>query len=228
MDEKDSGCPRCSDYDKLKEELEHNKKNADREVKDSLKKCETDKKKIQKQLLTMGAVAIVAGTILGKDFVDKVTEWIESFNSAKKAATNLISSADTSTPATPPPPADDTDEKKPEKKPTPKKTPQRYAQAPLMSPQPVPGVFSSPFSSFVDPLSDDTLSMMDMFQPEENDFNSLALDLQMFNSVPFEMNMSFDFPYTPIQESPVYYNIPGPSVLATLGIGLFMTRRRRR
>ena len=227
MDEKDSGCPRCSDYDKLKEELDHNKKNADREVKDSLKKCETDKKKIQKQLLTMGAVAIVAGTILGKDFVDKVTEWIESFNSAKNAATNLIGSADTS-PPTPPPPADDADEKKPEKKPTPKKTPRRYAGVPTGMPSLPLGGFSSPVSPYEEIFRDDTLDMMSMFTPEQNEFDSLALDLQMFSAVPFELDMSFDFPYTTIQDEPVYYTVPGPGVLATLGIGLFMTRKRRR
>lgn len=227
MNNEDQGCPRCSDYDQLKDELEHNKKNADREVKDSLKKCETEKKKIQKQLLGIGAVAIVAGTVLGKEFVDKVAEWIESFNSAKNAATNLIGSADTASPA-PPPPVDDVDEKKPEKKPTPKKTPARYAGIP-MGTKPLPlGGFILPTSPYENIFGDDTLEVLSMFTPEQNEFDPLVLDLQLFSAMPYELDISFDFPYTPIQDEPVYYTVPGPGVLVTLGLGLFMTRKRRR
>ena len=92
------GCERCSDYDKIKEELNNNKKQAEKDVKDSLKNCESSKKKLQKQLLTLGAIAIVAGTILGKDFVDKIAEYIDSFNSVKDGASKLVGQADAPSP----------------------------------------------------------------------------------------------------------------------------------
>tara|TARA_R110000824_G_scaffold164452_2_gene340700 strand:- start:143 stop:853 length:711 start_codon:yes stop_codon:yes gene_type:complete len=91
------GCDRCSDYDKVKDELEGNKRKSQDEQKNALKKCETSKTKLQKKLLTVGAAAVVAGTILGKDFVDKVAQYIESFNSVKNSASKLIGKADVST-----------------------------------------------------------------------------------------------------------------------------------
>ena len=37
------GCDRCSDYDKVKDELEGNKRKSQDEQKNALKKCETSK-----------------------------------------------------------------------------------------------------------------------------------------------------------------------------------------
>ena len=72
------GCPRCGDYDKIKDELESNKKKVQEEQKSALKRCEDSKKQLQKKLLTIGVIAIVAGTILGKEFVDKIADYIEN------------------------------------------------------------------------------------------------------------------------------------------------------
>ena len=92
------GCPRCGDYDKIKDELESNKRKSQDEQKNALKRCEDSKKQLQKKLLTIGAIAIVAGTILGKDFVDKIADYIDSFNDVKSGASKLVGQADTPAP----------------------------------------------------------------------------------------------------------------------------------
>ena len=236
MNNEENGCPRCSDYDQLKDELENNKKNADREVKDSLKKCETERKKVQKQLLTVGACAVVGATVLGKDFIDKVVEYIESFNSVKNAATNLVGQADTSTP---PVEQKDTqkeeDDKEEEKKEEPKKKPNismptRYAG----------------YGGFVAPLTQTKLGI-DIF-PEEKQ-KDFMMEYDMVSDMVYDtMNL------TPLQDYTLAYNVeppftfppfevpyyedyagyssgsivPGPGVLAVLGVGLPFIKRRRR
>ena len=37
MNDETKGCPRCSDYDKVKQELENNKSNREKETRDALK-----------------------------------------------------------------------------------------------------------------------------------------------------------------------------------------------
>ena len=88
------GCPRCQDYDKVKDELDSSKRRAQDDQKSALKKCEDSRTHLQKKLLTVGAAAVVGGTILGKDFVDKIAEYIESFNQVKDGASKLIGQAD--------------------------------------------------------------------------------------------------------------------------------------
>ena len=96
------GCPRCDDYDEVVEELKKEKEHRDRESKDALRKCEEKHKKkdakiqgLQKKILTMTVIAVVAGTIVGKEFVDEIAAYIESFNSVKDAASGLVSMNDT-------------------------------------------------------------------------------------------------------------------------------------
>lgn len=93
MLENDNGCDRCRDYDKVREELEHTKRKSTEDQKNALKKCEDSKSQLQKKLLTVGAAAIIGGTILGKDLVDKIADYIESFNKVKNAATGLVGMA---------------------------------------------------------------------------------------------------------------------------------------
>ena len=45
------GCPRCRDYEKVKDELESNKRKAQDDQKSALKSCEDSKAKLQKKLL---------------------------------------------------------------------------------------------------------------------------------------------------------------------------------
>jgi len=100
MEENDKGCPRCRDYDKVREELENSKRKSTEDQKNALKRCEDSKAQLQKKLLTVGAAAVIGGTILGKDMVDKIAEYINSFNKVKDAASGLVSMA--------PPPVIDT------------------------------------------------------------------------------------------------------------------------
>lgn len=93
MNDETNHCPRCSDYDKVKQELESNKFQREKQTKDALKHCKESKAKLQKKLLTFGAIAIVAGTLLGKDFVDTIVDYIESFNKVKDTATKLLSTS---------------------------------------------------------------------------------------------------------------------------------------
>ena len=94
----DDRCPRCDDYDDVVEELKKEKDSRERGAKDALHKCEernkTRDKKIkglEKKILTMTIAAVVGGTIVGKDVLDKIAEYIQSFNSIKDTATKLIS-----------------------------------------------------------------------------------------------------------------------------------------
>tara|TARA_R110000824_G_scaffold76807_1_gene194566 strand:+ start:1890 stop:2609 length:720 start_codon:yes stop_codon:yes gene_type:complete len=94
-------CPRCDDYDEITEELKKEKENRERGAKDDLRKCEdTNKSKnkkikgLEKKILTMTIIAVVAGTVLGKEVLDKIASYLESFNSIKSAATKLTTSID--------------------------------------------------------------------------------------------------------------------------------------
>ena len=94
----DKRCPRCDDYDEVVEELKKEKDSRERGAKDALHKCEErnksrDKKikTLEKKILTMTIAAVVGGTIVGKDVLDKIAEYIQSFNSIKDTATKLIS-----------------------------------------------------------------------------------------------------------------------------------------
>ena len=84
-------CPYCSDYESIKEELEETKRNIEKETKSSLKNCEDERKKLKKQFVVIALIVVVAGTLLGKEFVDKVAGYIDSFNSVKEAGSDLIS-----------------------------------------------------------------------------------------------------------------------------------------
>ena len=94
----DKRCPRCDDYDEVVEELKKEKDSRERGAKDALHKCEErnkvrDKKikGLEKKILTMTIAAVVGGTIVGKDVLDKIAEYIQSFNSIKDTASKLIS-----------------------------------------------------------------------------------------------------------------------------------------
>ena len=89
-------CSQCEDYEDLKEELEKIREDSEKETKSSLEKCECEKKKLKKQLVTVGVAVIVGGTLLGKEFVDKVASYLDSFNNVKESGSKLISEAEPS------------------------------------------------------------------------------------------------------------------------------------
>ena len=86
-DQFSEGCSRCSDYDKLKDDLDNLKEKSKNEQREALKSCEQGRELLQKKLLKVGAVAVIGGTIVGKELIDKVANYIESFNKV----TDLIS-----------------------------------------------------------------------------------------------------------------------------------------
>tara|TARA_R110002167_G_scaffold120576_5_gene298529 strand:- start:477 stop:1208 length:732 start_codon:yes stop_codon:yes gene_type:complete len=97
----DNRCPRCNDYDEVVEELKKEKDSRERGAKDELRKCEEKNKTrdknikgLEKKIITMTIAAVVGGTIVGKDVLDKIAEYIQSFNSIKDAATKLTTSVD--------------------------------------------------------------------------------------------------------------------------------------
>ena len=94
-------CPRCDDYDEVTEELKKEKERHEQNAKDDLRRCEDTNKSrnkkikgLEKKILTMTIIAVVAGTVLGKEVLDKIANYIDSFNSIKNAATKLTTSVD--------------------------------------------------------------------------------------------------------------------------------------
>jgi len=92
-------CPRCDDYDDVVEELKKEKDTRERGSKDELRRCEEKNKSrdkkirgLEKKILTITVAAVVGGTIVGKDVLDKIASYIQSFNSIKSAATKLTTS----------------------------------------------------------------------------------------------------------------------------------------
>ena len=91
------GCPRCSDYDEVVEELKQEKDSREQKAKSELQKCEERHKKkdtkikgLEKKILAMTIAAVVGGTIIGKEFIDEIASYIKSFNSVKDSASKLI------------------------------------------------------------------------------------------------------------------------------------------
>ena len=233
MNPEESRCPRCSDYDKVKEELETSKRTSDKEVKDSLKNCESQKKKLQKQLLTAGAIAIIAGTILGKDFVDTVADYIDSFNDVKNKASGLIGMVDTpqivieEEKKKP----EDTTTKKPKEKPS---TPFIYTPSLSLAQTPVYGNMKNKtfFVDLLEPYSNDFYNDITLPYSDLIPLNDMSMTLSGFM---VDMPLAYDAlgesvfntPITLPYETPVAV-VPGPGTLGLLGVSLIGQRSRRR
>ena len=95
-----AGCPRCRDYEDLKRELENQKERLKEKQNKDLLSCEKEKKVLQKRVLQLGAAAVIGGTLLGKEFIDSVASYIESFNAVSNVLpsvpNDLISSSSSS------------------------------------------------------------------------------------------------------------------------------------
>ena len=247
MNEQDSssrGCLRCDDYDDIKSELEDLKDQSKEERQGELEQCRESKELLQKKLLKIGIAAVIGGTILGKEFVDKVASYIESFNNVSSVTDNLIGSA-VGDPAGDPDIPQDNDEDQDEKN-----------DKPDMGKQPATRVASSssavtiPFSPYSNrhpypllwqkseegllsevmtfqglpydtpPLADNTILQL------MNDFQ-MADDMFMFNGNPYDYSNEYMAAgYVPSAESMI---VPAPGAIGVLLVGsLFGKRRRRR
>ena len=232
------GCPRCRDYEKVKDELESNKRKAQDDQKSALKRCEDSKAKLQKKLLTVGAAAVVGGTILGKDFVDKIAEYIESFNSVKDGATKLISKADIPTPPNPPKKNDDDTEDIDD-----------YFSL-TFAPREVdmsmwPAGMMTSHSKELDRMMSGygSMSIIDIIAESQLNANYDYIDDDILNPPPLSVydlttfNVPFDVPftmdtvsdYTPM-DPPAYYGfaVPETSTISLLAFPLAFSNTRRR
>ena len=225
MSDPTEGCPRCRDYEDLKSELEDQKRESVEKQEDALKNCEASKKHLQKRLLQFGVAAVVAGTILGKEFVDKVASFIESFNKVVDVSPGeILSDATPAVTEQSPeePPAEK--EKEEDKKDPPKKS------VPMS--MPVLAGYGRPtgFEIFLGDPYEDTSFLSEAFLPEvEMDplvFSSqLIEDFQLMTPPVFEFN---EWETIPFRETPTTMVVPAPGSLALLFVSFLTARRRRR
>ena len=224
------GCPRCKDYESIKEQLENEKSQRNKDVKDKLKVCEDRSSVLQKKLMMTGAAAVIGGTILGKDFVDKIAEYINSFNSVKNAASGLIGAAP---PVSVPPviaQIDPPKEEKEEKEDTNKDDPWVLD---------VPEFASTGFDGFIagsalaalyeprtmfDELLMEPASVSELLN-EMVSTDDLNIDFGL-DTPPILLAETLVYP-SPIQE-PVVAIIPAPGFLAFMPFILWFGSRRRR
>ena len=215
-DQFSEGCSRCSDYDKLKDDLENLKEKSKNEQREALKSCEQGRELLQKKLLKVGAVAVIGGTIVGKELIDKVASYIESFNKV----TDLISyNTPTFTAPVSSPGGeqvaqnDEEDDKEDDKKDEKDKEKMADAGGPLTPPFLGPDVYDtfgysreSVFTDMfpTDPLvesflANEALSLTAL--PNEIDMASLIQDFALADSL-----NTFDLPWTNA------FELPGPFI----------------
>jgi hypothetical protein len=232
------GCPRCKDYESIKEQLENTKSQRDKEVKDKLKSCEDHTKHLQKKLLTVGAAAVIGGTILGKDFVDKIAEYINSFNKVKDNATKLIGSndlpVDTSQPVVEQAKVDD--EEKDEKKDDPTNDPWSLS-TPYVATASINDLL---YSSAIGNVMWDGSSPFDQLLTQDSVIDTVSLASAIADLTTLDMSMGSDFVVPPLltadltdlrpfeEQPPMGAIVPAPGVFAFLPFVFWMGSRRRR
>tara|TARA_Y100001937_G_scaffold51780_1_gene71841 strand:- start:4535 stop:5230 length:696 start_codon:yes stop_codon:yes gene_type:complete len=227
-------CPYCSDYKELKQELEETKRNAEKETKDSLKKCECEKKKLRSKLIKLGIIIIIAGTLLGKEFVDKVSEYLDSFNKIKETSSELISNA---TPI----------ERKPASTSWPSFPKKRKGFDPIslsslktkniqLYEEDLTKSLDTTLVLPLDPTVFHSFKSLPYFDETLNDFNldwstyllyETSKELIPLDVTKFEDPLNIQFYYASTIPSPAS-PIPGPGVLMSLAIGLVFIKKRKR
>jgi len=234
MSEDRNSCPRCADYDRVVEEVENLKRERTKEVKSLLDDCEQNRSQLQKKVTTMTVVAAITGAVLGKEFVDSIADYINSFNNA--TGLNLPTTIGMSTPATTTQPEQDKqDDEKDEEKVDDKQA----WEIPSLA-----GLSTVPFD--LDPYFPDVLSVLDediSYDPQqpssilarvgmgmvsENIYDEMLYTDFIQSFPPSLIEFSFDSVYPDqfmIEDDPVV--IPAPSALAFLLMFPVMRRRRR-
>jgi len=246
MNEQDSssrGCLRCDDYDDIKSELEDLKDQSKEERQGELEQCRKSKELLQKKLLKIGAAAVIGGTILGKEFVDKVASYIESFSDVSSVTDNLIGSV--IDPATSPagsvdnvPQGDDEDQDEKNDKPDMgKQSATRVASSPPTS-QFSPYTNVNPYPIFGQESEEsqysDMMSVGEMFADipplRDDDLAQLISDFQVADNVYSPLDPPYMNDYmTAGYASPTGSTIvPAPGAIGVLLVGSLFGRRRRR
>lgn len=237
MADLEKGCPRCRDYESIKEQLENAKSQRNKEVSDKLRSCEDHTKHLQKKLMTVGAAAVVGGTVLGKDFVDKIAEYIESFTNVTNAAGGLIGAA----PAAPPTIAQ-VDQPKQEKKDEEKDEKDKDSDKDDAWALDIPDFASTGFEGFIAGsvlaglYEEPTLIEQALTQPVTEPEELLEVDVEL-ELADMEIETILDTPPILLAEIPVYPSpvqepfvaiVPAPGVLAFMPFVLWFGSRGRK
>tara|TARA_B100001094_G_scaffold277998_1_gene287182 strand:- start:1100 stop:1846 length:747 start_codon:yes stop_codon:yes gene_type:complete len=237
------GCSRCSDYDKLKDDLDNLNEKSKNEQREALKSCEQGREVLQKKLLKVGAIAVIGGTVVGKELIDTVAEYIESFNKV----TDMISYNTPTITAPVSSPGEqvaqnDADDKEDDKKDDKKDKGNKPFVPPFLGPDPY-DTFAYTGSvlggeSYMDPIVESFLTneMMSLsVLPDQFDMASLIQDFALADSL-----NTIDYPWTNAFELPNDFGTMGafqqativPDVGATIpllfSLPLLVNPRRRR
>ena len=236
MSEDRNSCPRCADYDRVVEEVENLKQQRTKEVKSLLDDCEQTRSQLQKKVTTMTVVAAVTGAVLGKEFVDKVADYIDSFNNA--TGLNLPTSVGLATPATSPPQPPQQQDKQDEKKEEEKDEEDKGEREPPFLPGTLLPLSPDTALASLDEVFDD--SIIDAFLGSSQVSLSALVeeetDEELMEMMELEMALMLDTP--PIIEIPLPYEefidipqaafVPAPSTLTMFLLPLSLVRTRRR
>jgi len=242
MNDADKGCPRCSDYDKVKQELESNKSQREKETKDALKQCKDSKARLQKKLLTLGAIAVVAGTLLGKDFVDTIASYIKSFNDVKDNATKLISSADAPVVevAKNEEKPEETKEEEKDESPPKRDWSTALGLSPLLPVRDFPTDMSAgmSFAEIIAMTSLANTSSQNIFTPTYDEMPLLVSAQRIDDLTAFSQTMDMQIPYETYEDMGMYQTmqtpyetpaiVPSPSTLSLLLLGNALSSNRSR
>ena len=240
MSEDRNSCPRCADYDRVVEEVENLKQQRPKEVKSLLDDCEKTRSQLQKKVTTMTVVAAVTGAVLGKEFVDKVADYIDSFNNA--TGLNLPTTVGMSTPA--PLVAPDQKEIKSEEEDEKEEDEKEDKDLPYLPGGLLPEYANSSPFGFYETYDDDSLSSIlqypslgqivgsaELSEPDVVDLFDMTDSMNMFTptdppllAVRWPMDQS-ELLYT-IPSEPIV--VPTPSSLFAFLFVLPFTRTRRR
>lgn len=232
------GCSRCRDYDEIKNDLEKQKEKIQDSQKTALSECEEKRTNLQRKLTRVGVAAVIGGTILGKEFVDNVVSYIESFNKVAEVVPGLVGSVTPSSGGAggsmPGQSTSSKSQKKEEEEDTKKSNPDKIPFSPYSNVNPYP-IFADK-----DAVSDSLESILrgDVYTPEsilDMNLASLVDPMIDFPIIPTSNEFVMDFKLLdPIE--PSYFVamssqpsiVPGPPTLALLLLPLLFKGRRKR
>ena len=244
------GCPRCRDYDEIKSDLQVERAKTRDHQRTALSDCEATKTNLQRKLTRVGIAAVVGGTVMGKEFVDKIATYIESFNQVVNVAPNLVGSNITSVGGVAGGSSssgggsgqkdsekekeeeEEEDDEKKEDKDEKKELPKRPF-SPYNNRNPYP-IFAAMEPEPVEPLEQ---TLNDILSGENDQIlNELSFGFSGFSDVnrdlfSNQMAMDYRIPYIPNYNGiPTRQssNIPAPASLAVFLLPLLLRNRRRR
>ena len=91
---KDCDCGLRDEFEKMKQEKERECQSALHECQKAAKQKDREVQDLKKKHTVMVVLVVIVATILGKETVDSVAEWIESINSVKSGIESFTSEAD--------------------------------------------------------------------------------------------------------------------------------------